>query len=118
MSYANGQIAEKKARLFLESLGARFIQANYRCKIGEIDLIMWDKEYLAFIEVRARTSTAYGRAAQTVTRVKQIKIIKTSNIYLMQNKLYDRHPIRFDIVTLEGNPPQLEWIKGAFYADW
>ncbi len=118
MTLTIGYLAEAKARRYLESLGARFIQANYRCKLGEIDLIMWDQEYLVFVEVRSRKSIAYGRAIESVTKSKQNKIIKSSNVYLMQNKLYDIHPIRFDIVTLEGVPAKLEWVKGAFYSDW
>lgn len=118
MSVKVGNSIELYAKKWLESHGAKFIAANYRTKMGEIDLIMWDSEYLAFIEVRYRKNINFGHPLETVTRAKQLKIIKSANFYLRQNKLYDKYPIRFDIVSVEGANLNIEWIKGAFMLDY
>lgn len=119
MSLRVGNLVEAYVKRWLELRGARFVAKNYRTKVGEIDLIMWDTEYLSFIEVRYRKNILYGKAIESVTKSKQLKIIKSANIYLRQNKLYDKYPIRFDIVTVEGKFfNDIEWIKGAFILDY
>ncbi len=114
MSLLRGQSAELQALAFLRSQGLRKLASNYRVRCGEIDLIMREGETLVFIEVRMRTSQAYGGAAASITRSKQQKIIKSALYYLQQARLYDKHPIRFDVVTFDGEPPQINWIKHAF----
>jgi putative endonuclease len=110
-----GAQAEDRAEVFLRQHGLVILSKNYRCKLGEIDLIMQHAEILVFIEVRLRTHQAFANAAESVTIRKQQKIIKTAQYYLQQHHLTDKANCRFDVIAFSdnGNP---EWIKDAFSA--
>lgn len=114
MSFAVGLTAETSARDFLVKKGLKWIESNYRCKLGEIDLIMRDKDTLVFVEVKFRSSGAYGGALESITVSKQRKILKTASLYLLMRRIHDRYPVRFDVVCLEGTPPVINWISNAF----
>ena len=118
MSLHVGFVAEKQARNYLCKHGLTWLESNYRCRLGEIDLIMRDREYLVFVEVRARASNAYGGAVQSVTHSKRQKLLRTATLYLQTKKLYDKLPSRFDVLSLDGVPPQISWIKNAFGVDF
>ena len=118
MSQQMGFAAEEHARRYLSEHGLTWVESNYLCRLGEIDLIMRDKDYVVFIEVRARASKAYGGAVQSITHSKRQKIIRTATLYLQTKKLYDKQPCRFDVVSLDGVPPQINWIKNAFGVDF
>ena len=94
------------------------VSSNFRCSMGEIDLIMRDGSYLVFVEVRARASNTFGGAVASVTYSKQKKLLKAASLYLMINKLQDKLPVRFDVLGLEGVPPSITWIKNAFGSDY
>jgi len=110
-----GARAEDNAERFLTQHGLVILEKNYRCKAGEIDLIMQHADMLVFIEVRLRTHQAFANAAESVTIRKQQKIIKTAQHYLQQHQLTDKANCRFDVIAFSdnGNP---EWIKDAFSA--
>lgn len=118
MSQQIGFAAEEHARQYLGKQGLIWLESNYRCRLGEIDLIMRDKDYLVFVEVRARASNAYGGAVQSVNKGKQQKLIRTATLYLQTKRLYDKHPCRFDVLSLDGALPQITWIKNAFGVDF
>ena len=113
----SGALAEARAETFLLQQGLVKRANNYRCKLGEIDLIMQHgtghETTLVFIEVRLRTHTGFANAAESVTYRKQQKIIKTAQYYLQQYGLTDKANCRFDVIAFSdnGNP---EWIKDAF----
>ena len=112
-----GQIAEDKARQFLERKGLTLIEKNYRCRTGEIDLIMQDKKELVFVEVRYRASETFGRASDTVDNRKQRKIIRTAALYVARNPGLGSHTMRFDVFAIEGckdTDYRMTWIKDAF----
>lgn len=106
-----GESAEEQAHKFLINKGLTPVCRNYRCKQGELDLIMTDHQTLVIIEVRFRKTDQYGRAAETVTRAKQSRIIAATHIYLSSHKA-DR-PVRFDVIAISGNG-NVEWIQNAF----
>jgi putative endonuclease len=106
-----GENAEEKAHQFLINKGLKPLCRNYRCKQGELDLIMTDQQTLVIIEVRFRKTDQYGSAVESVTRAKQSRIIAATHIYLSSLKL-DR-PVRFDVVAISGNG-NVEWIQNAF----
>ena len=110
----SGMLAEDFAKKYLIQQGLTWRASNYRCRLGEIDLIMHDGEYLVFVEVRARRSAAFGGGLSSVTHSKQQKLIKTAWIYLMKHKLHATHACRFDVLSLDGDPPQINWVKNAF----
>ena len=65
-----GKIAEDQACLFLQKKGLKLVEKNYRCRTGEIDLVMQDKKELVFVEVRYRANNDYGSALDSVDQQK------------------------------------------------
>jgi putative endonuclease len=118
MSLKSGLKSEQQARTYLLAQGLGWIESNYRCRWGELDLIMQDKNYLVFVEVRARVSSSFGGAAASVTPSKQRKLIKTASSYLLSRKRYEKQPIRFDVLGFEGSELQIVWLKNAFGLDF
>ena len=114
MSQVQGYAAEQHARDYLLLQGLSWVASNYRCRLGEIDLIMRHGSYLVFVEVRARASLRFGGAVASVTRSKQQKLVRTASLYLQKHKLYDKQPVRFDVLSIEGVPPRVSWIQDAF----
>ena len=107
-----GQQAEAQALKFLTRQGLRLIEKNFTCRVGELDLIMKDRQgTLIFVEVRARESQAYGGAAASVTRGKQQKVVRAAQTFLQQNGLGDV-ACRFDVIAFEDQAPH--WIQAAF----
>lgn len=109
-----GQQIEILASEHLKRHGLKLIERNYQCSLGEIDLIMRDKDTLVFIEVRHRKNTAYGDGIQSITVTKQRKLIRTAVAYLQRNNLTDKVACRFDVVATSKSHAQLVWIKNAF----
>jgi putative endonuclease len=113
--YAVGKAGEEAAVQFLCQQGYQILERNFRCRLGEIDLIARDGRTLAFIEVKTRRSQRFGPAAAAVTLEKQRHLIKASQVYLIQKR--EAHALcRFDVVTIEMNmqAPRIELIKDAF----
>jgi putative endonuclease len=110
-----GSAAEQAACQYLIKKGLRLIARNYRCKVGEIDLIMQDDAALVFVEVRYRENYFYGTSAETVTYAKQKKIIRCAQFYLQQQRIEDME-CRFDVMAITSKQGQLaiEWIRDAF----
>ncbi|MDP1772938.1 MAG: YraN family protein [Methylobacter sp.] len=106
-----GESAEEQAHSFLIEKGLKPVSRNFRCKQGELDLIMTDKQTLVIVEVRFRKTDKYGSAAESITRAKQSRIIAATHIYLAAQKT-DR-PIRFDVIAISGNG-NIDWIQNAF----
>ncbi len=107
-----GKSYEHKAEAFLIGQGLKFLSRNYTCKQGEIDLIMQESETIVFVEVRFRSSELFGGAIASVTKNKQHKVRLSAEHYLLNKKLYEKYPVRFDVVAL--SKTNQEWIKGAF----
>lgn len=114
MSQQIGFAAEKQAREYLSRHGMRWITSNYRCRWGEVDLVMSEGELLVFVEVRSRVSAVYGGALESITYTKQKKIMSTATHYMTAKKLYNTHSCRFDVVCIQGPDARIEWIKNAF----
>lgn len=108
-----GQLAEKKACKFLQQQGLTLIEKNYRCRNGEIDLIMQDKDQLVFVEVRYRKCEGFGTAIETVDQNKINKLISTAQHYISSNQL--DIPSRFDVVGFDASLKP-NWISNAFSA--
>jgi putative endonuclease len=106
-----GESAEEQAHQFLIKKGLKPVARNFRCKQGELDLIMMDSKTLVIVEVRYRKSDQYGSARESVTRTKQSRIIAATHVYLSTRK--EDSPIRFDVIAISGNGA-IEWISNAF----
>lgn len=121
-----GARAEDRALKFLKQQGLKPLDRNYACRAGELDLIMLQEETLIFIEVRSRSPSRYGTAAETVTRGKQDKIRKTAAHFLQSHPEHSHRECRFDVITLvhtddgkvanndDSTPNPIEWFPGAF----
>jgi putative endonuclease len=112
-----GSDAERRALAYLQSAGLKLIERNYRCRIGELDLVMLDGRTLVFVEVRFRSSDRYGGAAASITPRKQRRIINAARHFLATRAELRRYPARFDVVAVAAlDERHLEWIKSAFSA--
>ncbi len=108
----SGKTAESLAAIYLQQQGLTMKGSNYRCRFGEIDLIMRDGRTLVFVEVRLRSSSRFGGAANSITTAKQRKIAITAGHYLQQ---HGDQACRFDVVLMDKtNLQHIEWIKNAF----
>lgn len=111
---AKGSATEEQACQFLISQGLKLVDRNFRCKSGELDLVMLDGKTLVIVEVRYRKNNRYGGAEASVTRQKQAKIIAATHYYLTQHKT--GASIRFDVIAITGDNP-VNWIKNAFQTE-
>ncbi len=114
-----GEEAETLALAHLQRQGLRLVERNYRCRAGEIDLIMEHGEALVFVEVRMRAGSAFGGAAASVDGRKQRRILTTALHYLQHHPERARQPARFDVVAIEprGGETGIDWIPDAFQAN-
>lgn len=107
-----GVDAEAMAAAFLEDRGLTIVARNYRCRMGEIDLVARDGAVTVFVEVRKRASSAYGGAAASITAAKKLKLTRTARHYM--SRLSTLPQCRFDAVLIQGEPPRIEWVRNAF----
>ena len=111
-----GRQAEKLALDHLKAQGLKEITSNFRCRSGEIDLVMKDGECLVFAEVRFRNQNRFSSAAGSVDCHKQRKIIRTAAVFLGCNPQYSNCTVRFDVIGLDrsGDQTSLRWVRDAF----
>ncbi|MBI1174111.1 MAG: YraN family protein [Sideroxydans sp.] len=110
---SRGAQAEQLAARFLQQQGLTLLQQNYRCRHGEIDLILRDGATLVFAEVRLRSRSDFGGAAASIDRAKQQRLIRTAQHYLAT--LPGTPPCRFDAVLLQSpDGAGIEWLRNAF----
>ena len=113
-----GERGENIAYRFLVERGLRPVARNFRCRGGEIDLIMLDRHCLTFVEVRCRQSTGFVRPADTVDFRKQRKIIRTAAMFLSRERRFATFRMRFDVIAIEGDGTDgICWIRDAFRPD-
>lgn len=110
-SVQKGAQYEEVALRFLLAQGLTVVTRNYRCRFGELDLVMQEGGTLVIVEVRYRKNNRYGSALESVTKAKQTRIITATKHYMVQHKT--AQPIRFDVVAITGNT-QPDWVKNAF----
>jgi putative endonuclease len=107
-----GQAGEDRALAHLQQHGLTLVTRNFRCKGGEIDLIMQDRDTLVFVEVRQRADARHGGAAASVTGAKQARLIIAAQTFLQR---YRSPPAcRLDVVAIEAG--NLSWLKNAIQA--
>jgi putative endonuclease len=112
---SSGAHAEQLAADFLKKNGLSLLHQNYRCRFGEIDLIMQDGATLVFVEVRLRSRADFGGAAASIGTAKQGKLLITARHYL--STLRKIPACRFDALLLHSaDGAQIEWVKNAFSA--
>jgi putative endonuclease len=107
-----GRDAEAMAAAFLQARGLTILERNYRCRLGEIDLVAREGGTTVFVEVRRRASSAFGGAAASITSAKRLKLLRAARHYL--SRLRTLPECRFDALLIDGEPPRIEWIRNAF----
>jgi putative endonuclease len=104
-----GQHWEQVARAWLEQRGLKLVEANFRCKGGEIDLVMRDGAELVFVEVRQRADRKHGGAAASITPAKIRRLVRAAQFYLL--RFPHTPPCRFDVVAIDGD--RVDWLRNA-----
>ena len=113
-----GETGENLAVRELTARGYAILERRYRTGHGEIDIIAEHGDTLVFVEVRARASAEFGRAAESVDDRKQRKVTAMAAEYLARHRITNR-PCRFDVVAVdeaEGPTPEITVYPGAFDA--
>jgi putative endonuclease len=112
-----GAKAERLALRHLQQQDLRCLQSNFRCRSGEIDLIMLDEDCLVFVEVRFRARNRFTTAALSIGVAKQRKIIRAAAYFIACRQRYANAIIRFDVVGIDSAMPgqyTIQWIRDAF----
>lgn len=115
-SLDTGHYAENVAQQFLLTKGMNLLCQHYRCKMGEIDLIMQDKNEIVFVEVRYRRNTFFGEPFETVDKQKQQRLIRTALFFQQKHRWTEAFTLRFDVISIAGKKlnSQITWIPNAF----
>lgn len=113
-----GRRAESMAAQYLQDHGYRILARNWRCRTGELDLIVTKEEQIVIVEVRSRSgyALAYGFPSESITPRKIQKVRDTAAVYLLQTGKQTA-TVRFDVITVlfqEDGEPQLEHLEAAF----
>ena len=119
---ARGALVEAAARRHLLDAGLRALAANVNYRVGELDLVMLDRDrdgdLVVFVEVRYRAGNDYGGGADSVDFGKRRKLLRAAQKFLVKTRRREAN-CRFDVVEASGDPaaPRLHWIRDAFRAD-
>ena len=112
-----GEKGEKLAAKFLKRKGYKIIQLNYRCKLGEIDIIAQQDRTLIFAEVRTKQTEKFGPPQYSVSAAKRKQISKAALCYIKEKRLTEQS-CRFDVIAItfskESRRPMIEHIENAF----
>lgn len=106
---------------YLAAQGLELLERNYRCRAGEIDLVMRDGPVLVLVEVRSRSRRDFGSAAATIGRGKQRRFALAARHLMLSRPEFRRLRVRIDVVAIDpperaGGEPVLSWIRNAFPA--
>ncbi len=114
----SGAAIERAAAEWLQARDLICVEHNFRCRGGEIDLIMRDGRTLVFVEVRLRSHDSFGSAAESVTNTKQRRVIHAAQYYLATRSQGADQACRFDVLGAKPDGDRIvwEWVQGAFYA--
>lgn len=108
-----GAEEEEVALRFLQARGLKLVARNWRCRGGELDLVMRDGDTLVVAEVRKRARQDYGDGAASVTARKQARIVHAARNLLARRPEFAELPVRFDVCALDaGN--RVSWLRAAF----
>lgn len=107
-----GVAGEERALAYLQQQGLSLVDRNFRCKMGEIDLIMRQDAVLIFVEVRVRADDRHGGAAASITPAKQRRLVRTAQFYLQ--RLRELPACRFDVIAIDGDT--LRWLRNVIEA--
>ncbi len=114
-----GQRGEEIATAYLQRQGYVIVTRNWRCPVGELDIVAREGETLVFVEVRARRGDRFGTAEESITPAKQAKLVELARTYLQENCLTD-HDWRIDVIAIQidrrGTVKRLNLIRNAIWS--
>jgi putative endonuclease len=110
-----GKDGERVAEQYLRKKGYTLVERNYRCRGGEVDLIVLDRKVIVFVEVKTRSGHSFGTPAEAVESRKQQRMVQAAQFFLNNKGLHEREA-RFDVVgiTWLKGAPHVEHIQNAF----
>ncbi|HEX9472949.1 MAG TPA: YraN family protein [Steroidobacteraceae bacterium] len=111
-----GGDAEERAAQQLRAAGLVLLHRNYRCRLGELDLVAREGQTLVIVEVRLRSSPRFGGAAASITPAKQRRIVLATRHLLARYPSLQKLPVRFDAMLVAATEGPIEWLRGAFDA--
>ena len=115
---SKGHYYEAIAARHVQRAGLQVLQHNFRCRVGEIDLVCRDGDCLVFIEVRYRTHRSHAGALGSVTRAKQLRILRSAQVFLQRRGLLSGARCRFDVIAITpgagGAADEIQWLRHAF----
>ncbi len=113
---SKGNEAEALAIDYLKKQGLKLLCRQYRCKMGEIDIIMREGNEIVFVEVRSLAKPHYYEPFESITPAKQRKLILTATFYLNRHDFAQNLPARFDVISITDTQlkPKITWIPNAF----
>jgi len=113
--FRRGKDGENAAAEYLLSSGIQILDRNFRCPLGEIDLIAKDEKTIIFVEVRARQWDGLCSPEESITGSKRRRVTRAALWYLKQRGLQNFH-VRFDVIAIRWNDekPEINWIVNAF----
>lgn len=111
-----GRTAEDRVLTCARGRGLACVARNYRCRRGELDLVLVDGDCLVVAEVRYRGRDDFGGAAASVNHAKRRRIIAATRHFLATHPAYADHAVRFDVIGVAPGE-DLDWIEAAFDAD-
>jgi putative endonuclease len=110
---AQGQAAENEALRHLCAHGLELVTRNYRCRGGEIDLIMKQGHTAIVVEVRQRSSSTQGTALDSIGPTKQQRVNRCAMLWWVKQGQHQFTHLRFDVVALQNGAP-IQWIPNAW----
>lgn len=115
---ATGRWAERQAERYLVDRGLTLVGRNFRCRAGEIDLVMTDAHVLVFVEVRFRRGNRFGSGLDSVTPAKQRRLLNAARAYLASHGA-ENATCRFDVLSVSKRNyrPDFFWVQNAFGQD-
>ena len=109
-----GRDAEERAARYLAEAGLTLLTRNYRCRMGELDIVACSGGTLVVVEVRLRSRTDFGGAAASITPAKCRRIVRATRHLLACSPHLARMPVRFDVLVVHPDNKPTEWLRGAF----
>ena len=115
-----GQVAEALAVEYLTTQGYEIIDRNWRCRQGEVDIIVRSGSTLVFVEVRSASTAFLAGADASVTLTKQRRVCMAADLWLSRNESAQKD-VQFDVIAVshgKDNPPSLQHYEDAFTSPW
>jgi putative endonuclease len=111
-----GAAAEERAAQLLRRAGYAIVARNFRCRMGELDIIARRGGLLIIAEVRLRSSAGFGGPAASISAAKRARIVRAARYLLLRQPRLADLAVRFDTLLLSSSSGPIEWIEGAFAA--